>query len=268
MIRIVRKPTDTPGDDSTSMVIASLEERNADFEELDLSAVDPFSYDMSGDIIWVCGIRQDGVQFEVISALALTNRVVNDPSAIAACASKAQTTARMMRMNVPTPDTIFTASLDEAAAFLEKYGTAVYKPLYGYDGNGIFPFTDIGELEDGPYYIQQYIANDRDYRVFVIGGTAVGAIMRTSDSFAHNIHQGGCGIALETIPAKMAEIASAAARAMNIDYCGVDLLDHNGTNTVLEVNGTPNWHCMTAPIPELLADYLIRENENMKNQDK
>ena len=263
MIRIVRKPTDTPGDDSTGMVITALEERNADFEELDLNTVDPFSHEITGDIIWVCGIRQDLVQFEVISALALTNRVVNNPSAIAACASKAQTTARMMHKKVPTPDTIYTASLDDAATFLGKYGTAVYKPLYGYDGNGIFPFTDVSELGEGPYYLQQYIHNDRDYRVFVIDGTAVGAIMRTSDTFAHNIHQGGCGIALEIIPEEMANIASSAARAMEIDYCGVDLLDHNGSYTVLEVNGTPNWHCMTAPIPELLADYLIRENEKM-----
>ena len=34
--------------------------------------------------------------------------------------------------------------------------------------------------------------------------------------------------------------------------------------TVLEVNGTPNWHCMAAPIPELLARYLIQEERKMR----
>jgi ribosomal protein S6--L-glutamate ligase len=34
---------------------------------------------------------------------------------------------------------------------------------------------------------------------------------------------------------------------------------HEGSYTVLEVNGTPNWHCMKAPIPRLLAEYLAQQ---------
>jgi ribosomal protein S6--L-glutamate ligase len=56
----------------------------------------------------------------------------------------------------------------------------------------------------------------------------------------------------------MARLAVAAARAVGVDYAGVDLLPAPGGFVVLEVNGTPNWHCMAAPIPALLADYLVR----------
>jgi ribosomal protein S6--L-glutamate ligase len=60
----------------------------------------------------------------------------------------------------------------------------------------------------------------------------------------------------------MRAIAEASADAVGIDYCGVDLLRDREGYTVLEVNGTPNWHCMSAPIPNLLALYLIeRERE-------
>ncbi|WAI00897.1 ATP-grasp domain-containing protein [Methanogenium organophilum] len=260
MIHIVPKPTDTPDDNSTGMVIRALKERDCPYELLDLDAIDPFSPDISGETIWVCGIKQDGVQFEVISALSLANRMVNDPHAIAVCASKAQTTARLMAAGVPTPDTIFTGSLTEAKRFLARHQQAVYKPLYGYDGNGIFPFTDTSELPEGPYYLQEYVKNDRDYRVFVIGGVAVGAIVRISDTFAHNIHQGGTGMAIMDLPEEMKTVAGAAARAIGIDYCGVDLLERGSSYTVLEVNGTPNWHCMEAPIPDLLAEYLIKED--------
>ena len=261
MIHIVPKPTDTPDDNSTGMVIRALEERDYPYELLDLDKVDPFSPDISGETIWVCGIRQDGVQFEVISALSLANRMVNDPHAIAVCASKAQTTARLISAGVPTPDTIFTGSLAHAERFLARHKQAVYKPLYGYDGNGIFPFTDMSELpETGPYYLQEYVKNDRDYRVFVIGGVAVGAIVRVSDTFAHNIHQGGTGMAVLDLPDEMKRVAGAAAQAIGIDYCGVDLLEQGNSYTVLEVNGTPNWHCMEAPIPDLLAEYLTRED--------
>ena len=260
MIYIVPKPTDTPDDNSTGMVIRALKERDYPYALLDLDTIDPFSPDIAKETIWVCGIRQDGVQFEVISALALTNRVINNPQAIAVCASKAQTTARLLLAGVPTPETMFTGSLTKVKRFLARHNQAVYKPLYGYDGNGIFPFTDAGELPEGPYYIQELVKNDRDYRVFVIDGVAVGAIVRVSDTFAHNIHQGGTGTALTELPDAMKEIAGAAARAVGIDYCGVDLLEQGSGHTVLEVNGTPNWHCMEAPIPDLLAEYLIRED--------
>ena len=238
----------------------ALKQRDYPYAMLDLDTIDPFSPDITGETIWVCGIRQDGVQFEVISALALVNRMVNDPNAIAVCASKAQTTARLIRAGVPTPETIFTGSLTEAERFISRHEKAVYKPLYGYDGNGIFPFTNVSELPEGPYYLQEYVENDRDYRVFVINGVAVGAIVRVSDTFAHNIHQGGTGRALPDLPDAMKEVAGAAARAIGIDYCGVDLLKQGNSYTVLEVNGTPNWHCMEAPIPELLAEYLIQED--------
>lgn len=262
MIHIVPKPTDTPDDNSTGMVIRALVERDYPYELLDLDTVDPFSPDITGETIWVCGIRQDGVQFEVISALSLANRMVNDPHAIAVCASKAQTTARLMAAGVPTPDTVFTGSLAQAERFLARHKQAVYKPLYGYDGNGIFPFTSMSELPDtGPYYLQEYVENDRDYRVFVIGGVAVGAIVRVSDTFAHNIHQGGCGMAVLDLPDEMKRVAAAAAQAIGIDYCGVDLLEQGDSYTVLEVNGTPNWHCMEAPIPDLLAAYLMQEDQ-------
>jgi ribosomal protein S6--L-glutamate ligase len=67
-----------------------------------------------------------------------------------------------------------------------------------------------------------------------------------------------------TIDKDMRAIAEAAASAVGIDYCGVDLLHDGEGYTVLEVNGTPNWHCMAAPIPELLARYLIQEERKMR----
>ncbi|MDD4300530.1 MAG: ATP-grasp domain-containing protein [Methanomicrobium sp.] len=263
MIRIIKKPTDTPSDNSTGMVARELERMGAEFSYLDLYSTNPFSQDIEGDLIWVCGIRQDELSFEMISALSIKNRVVNSPDAIAACASKVQTTARLIKNKIRTPQTIFTGFRDDVEKFLEKHETVVYKPVYGFDGNGIYPFSDMSELkEDSPYYIQEFIKNDCDFRVFVIDGEAVGAIQRVSDSFAHNIHQGGCGRAVLEIPEEMAGIASGAAKAVGIDYCGVDLLPFYDSYTVLEVNGTPNWHCMHAPVPKLLAEYLIKTEKN------
>ena len=94
----------------------------------------------------------------------------------------------------------------------------------------------------------------------MIDGEAVGAIMRRSDSLTHNIHQGGCGTSV-AVDADMEDIAVKAAESVGVDYGGVDLLIHESSYTVLEVNGTPNWHCMDAPIPRLLAEYLVKERD-------
>lgn len=261
MIRIVRKPTDTPGDDSTSQVCAALDALGAAWTDLDLDAVDPFDCGLEGALIWACGLRQDGHQFEALQALALANRVVNAPDAIATCASKVATTALLLRAGLPSPATGFLRTRAQAAAFIAAHGgRAVFKPVYGYDGNGIRLIDGAGDLEEPPYYLQEFVPNDEDYRVFVIGNEAVGAIRRTSPHLTHNIHQGGRGEAVPVSP-EMARLAVAAAQAVGADYAGVDLLPVAEGFTVLEVNGTPNWHCMTAPIPALLADYLVRCEE-------
>lgn len=265
MIRIIQKPTDTPEDNSTGMVADELTRLGARWRYLDLEGMDPFAGDPAGDLVWVCGMRQDPASFELLNILALENRVVNSPDAIATCASKARTTGLLLKAGVPTPDTMFSSSLAAAESFIERHGTVVYKPLYGYDGNGIFPLTSTGELPDPPYYLQEYIENDRDFRIFVIDGEAVGAIERRSDGFAHNIHQGGSGRAVPISP-EMAAIAGDAARAIGIDYCGVDLLMHEGGYTVLEVNGTPNWHCMGVPIPRYLARYLVEAERDCRGR--
>lgn len=259
MITIIPKPTDIPSDNSTRQVMDELDKMGEKYRAVFLEAMDPFSSAPEGETIWACGIRQNGHNFETLSALSLNNRVINPPDGIVTCASKVMTSALLYQKGVPTPKTFFTESRHLAGEFIQSCEKAVYKPVYGFDGVGITLVESADQLGDPPYYLQEYIPNDRDFRVFVIDGKAVGAIMRRSDSLTHNIHQGGCGSAY-TIDPDMGSIAADAAACVGVDYGGVDLLMHEGSYTVLEVNGTPNWHCMEAPIPRLLASYLVEQS--------
>ena len=263
MIHVVPKPTDTPDDNSTAMVEREIRALGGACRFLNLDSIDPFETDLSNELIWACGLKQDEHQFEVLQALSISNTVVNSPLSIFTCASKVMTSALLVRHGIPTPRTLFTASRDTAEHFLDEQGRAVIKPVYGFDGNGIFLIDSADHLGTPPYYLQEYVPNDRDFRVFVINGEAVGAIMRVSDTLAHNIHQGGTGMPCE-ISSGMQEIAGSAARAVGVDYGGVDLLATGDGYCVLEVNGTPNWHCMAAPIPRLLAGYLIEKERSLR----
>ena len=263
MIHIVPKPTDTPDDNSTAMVVREIRNLGGSCRYLDLDATDPFATGLSGEIIWACGLKQDEHQFEVLNALSISNTVVNSPLSIFTCASKVMTSALLVRHGIATPRTLFTASRAVAVRFLEEQGRVVIKPVYGFDGNDIFLIDSADQLGRPPYYLQEYVPNDRDFRVFVIDGKAVGAIARVSDTLAHNIHQGGTGMPVEISP-EMQEIAGAAARAVGVDYGGVDLLRYGRDFCVLEVNGTPNWHCMAAPIPRQLAEYLLEKERFLR----
>ncbi len=255
MIYIVPKPTDSDGDNSTAAVINELEILGEKWELLSPDIINPFHNAPERALIWICGMKQDQHQFEVLNALSLNNRCCNTPEAIATCASKVLTSALLIRHLIPTPKTFFSNSKEAAIKFLNANSCVVEKPVYGYDGVGVGLVTKENELTGPPFYLQEYIKNERDYRIFVINGKAVGAIMRESPHLAHNIHQGGTGtpVPLNNI---MEEISVKAAEAVSADYCGVDLLEIPGGYTVLEVNGTPNWHCMSAPIPRLLARFL------------
>jgi tetrahydromethanopterin:alpha-L-glutamate ligase len=263
MITIVPKPTDSVGDNSTSMVTEELTKAGAAYKFINLDSIDPLSDPCSGELIWVCGLRQDDHQFEVINALSVDNQIINSPESIFTCASKVKTSALLRKKGIRTPETLFTASVEIAGRFIEKHSKVVFKPVYGYDGNGICLIRSAGDLGAGPYYLQEYVPNDRDYRIFVINGRSVGAIVRRSDSLAHNIHQGGIGVPCEVDP-EMDAMAGEAAMAVGVDYGGIDLLKDEDGYTVLEINGTPNWHCMSAPIPKLLAGYLITKHRQSR----
>jgi len=263
MIHIIKKPTDIPGDDSTSMVAKEIIRQGGTCSFLDLDGTDPFSTHLSGVLIWICGLTQDEHQFEVCHALSVSNRVINTPLAIFTCASKVLTSTLLSHRGIPTPRTFFTSSRQGASDIIDRLGKVVVKPVYGFDGNGIFLIQSPHQLGNPPYYLQEYVPNDRDFRVFVIDGEAVGAISRASGSLTHNIHQGGTGKPVE-IDSRMGELAGSAARAVGVDYGGVDLLPCGDDYCVLEVNGTPNWHCMGVNIPHLLAAYLLEQEKLLR----
>jgi glutathione synthase/RimK-type ligase-like ATP-grasp enzyme len=80
-----------------------------------------------------------------------------------------------------------------------------------------------------------------DHRVFVINRQVVAAMVRRGSQWVNNVAQGG--LCEHLAPDQdMAELALAAARAVDVDYCGVDIIrDRMGKLFVLEVNSIPAW---------------------------
>ena len=78
-----------------------------------------------------------------------------------------------------------------------------------------------------------------DIRALVVGSRVVASVKRQSldDDFRSNTHQGGVGRRVKLTPEEE-KTAIRAAKAMNLPFCGVDMMRSNDGPKVLEVNSS------------------------------
>ena len=190
----------------------------------------------------------------VLHALASLGVVVwNDARAIERCVDKSMTSFLLARAGLPTPPTWTMESAEAARALVEREaprGPLVLKPLFGAQGKGLRLIHGRDELPGpeevaGVYYLQRFQPNGtddfRDYRLFVLRGRVIAAMMRRASTWITNVKQGGQPFAVARDP-EMERLVIAAADAVGAAIAGVDVLvDANGAPTVLEVNSMPAW---------------------------
>lgn len=218
-------------------------------------------------------LQQVIVRLDVLHALkTLGVTVYNDGRAVERTVDKAMTSFLLHHHGVPTPATWVCESRAYAHGVIQHETMAgralVIKPLFGSQGQGVrklemgSPFPVPMEAHvDGLYYLQSYVDSGEgawhDHRVFVINGRAVGAMIRHGSSWVNNVAQGG---RCEFLPpsGEIAELALAAARAVDIDYCGVDIIrDRRGRLFVLEVNSIPAWKGLQGVVEMDIAQALV-----------
>lgn len=180
--------------------------------------------------------------------------VYNDARAIEKSVDKAMTSFLLARHGIATPPTWVTESTVQARKILlaetGRGHDLIVKPLFGSQGEGLVRLTAGDALPDGAsfnhvYYLQRYVGaaegDWHDWRVFVVGGRALAAMVRRGRSWISNFAQGAsCETSL--IEPEFARLAVAATTAVGADYAGVDIIrDRRGRAYVLEVNSIPAW---------------------------
>jgi tetrahydromethanopterin:alpha-L-glutamate ligase len=180
--------------------------------------------------------------------------VHNDARAIERCVDKSMTSFLLHKQGIPTPATWSIESTAEARRVVRAEARPerplVLKPLFGSQGRGLRLIDGLAALPPadevaGVYYLQQFIRGRapgwRDWRVFVIGGRAVAAMIRHGTHWRTNASQGA---RCEGVPVagELARLAVASAAAVGADYAGVDIVrDTDERCLVLEVNSMPAW---------------------------
>jgi RimK family alpha-L-glutamate ligase len=180
--------------------------------------------------------------------------VHNDARAIERCVDKSMTSFLLHKQGIPTPATWSIESMAAARRVVRAEARPerplVLKPLFGSQGRGLRLIGGLAALPPaeevaGVYYLQQFIRGRapgwRDWRVFVVGGRAIAAMIRHGTHWRTNASQGA---RCEGVPAagELASLATAAAATVGADYAGVDIMqDASDRHLVLEVNSMPAW---------------------------
>src|SRR5262249_30423866 len=174
--------------------------------------------------------------------------VYNSARAIERTVDKSMTSMLLRKAAIATPATWVSEQAAQARAVLMRETARghrlVMKPLFGSQGKGLRLLAAGDELPgrdeyDGVYYLQRFVESDGDYRVFVIDGEAVAAMIRRGAGWVHNAALGArCEPAV--LDADLAHIAQRAVQVIGMDYAGVDVMrDRDGNACVIEVNGIP-----------------------------
>jgi tetrahydromethanopterin:alpha-L-glutamate ligase len=199
--------------------------------------------------------------------------VYNDARAIERSVDKSMTSLLLHAAGIATPPTWAFESAAQAQRLVMRESAAgralVLKPLFGSQGKGLqrVGFVDgvhvplpslkaFGELA----YLQRFVPPvsepGHDWRVLVVGGRAVTAMRRVSRHWVHNVAQGArCEPA--TLEPDLAALAERAARALDMDYAGVDLIPSPEGPQVLEVNGVAAWRGLQKVTPFNIAQALV-----------
>lgn len=194
--------------------------------------------------------------------------VVNSINAVLTAIDKFETSCRLQQANIPTPAVEVVQDAPMARQVLARWGRVVAKPIFGSLGLGVELLEDTvqgramlpGFVEHyGAVYLQEYVPNPgRDIRAFVVGHRVAASMYRVAvpGDWRTNVYRGAKPESC-TLDAATEAIAVAAARAIGLDYTGIDILEGPTGPMVIEVNGNPLWQGLLEATGRNMADDIV-----------
>jgi len=211
------------------------------------------------------------LQFEMAGIYTL-----NDSQSISRSRDKLRSLQLLSRAGVGLPTTSFAHSTQDINGLLDVVGgpPVVVKVLEGTQGLGVVLAETKKAAEsvisafrqlDANILVQEYIKEARgaDIRAFVVGGKVVAAMKRQGapGEFRSNLHRGGHAEPVKLSPAERAT-AVRAAKTMELNVAGVDLVRSDSGPMVLEVNSSPGLEGIENASGVDIADAIVEYIED------
>lgn len=204
-------------------------------------------------------------------------KCVNSFNVASICGDKLLTSVALNDNNIPQPEIKIAFTEKSALEAIEEMGyPVVLKPAVGSWGRLLSKINDrdaaesilehkavLGTYHHSIFYIQKYInkTKGRDIRSFVVGDTCIAAIYRGSEHWITNTAKGAVASKCE-VTKEIANISTAAAKAVGGGIVAIDLFEYGDTFLVNEVNYTMEFkNSITTTgvnIPKLIVEYVLK----------
>lgn len=173
--------------------------------------------------------------------------IFSDPSKIIRVLDRLSCTVSLQLAGIPMPPTTITESVEQAAAAVEEYGEAVFKPLYTSKARGMTiirknasMLDEITEYsrENPIMYIQKVVPlDDKDLGIAFMGGEYLTTYARckTSDTWNTTTASGGKYAAYDPSP-EIIDLAHKAQALFGLDNTTVDVALTDDGPYVFEVS--------------------------------
>jgi len=209
-------------------------------------------------------------QFEVMGLQPLNNSI-----AIKRARDKLRSLQLLARKGIGMPATGFARNPDDIEDVLSMVGgtPVVIKLLEGTQGIGVVLAETKKAAESViqafmglsvNIMVQEFIkeAGGADIRCFIIGDKVVAAMQRQGPEgeFRSNLHRGGSAKPIKISPAERTA-AIAAAKAMGLEVCGVDMLRSKRGPLIMEVNSSPGLKGIESATGKDIAGMIIAHLE-------
>lgn len=213
---------------------------------------------------------------------------VSSSIAISRSRDKLRSMQLLAAAGVGIPKTVVSRNSTDIDDLLEKLGgtPVIIKLAQGTHGNGVVLAESKKAAksvlqalyltnEDGTNILLQEFVKESagvDIRAFVAGGRVVASMKRQSldDDFRSNLHKGGEGVSVK-LTEEERKMAVKAAKVMNLNVAGVDLMRSARGPLILEVNASPGFgieKITGRDVATPIVEYIERNAKRNHKKDK
>ena len=195
--------------------------------------------------------------------------VINTAENIEKTVDKSLTSIILKNNNILTPKTWIIRGKNKAIKLTQellKNYILIYKPLFGSQGDNIRKISKVSDIKNinnssNIYYLQEFISikPNHDYRVLIIKNKNKQfsySMARYGNSFVNNFSKGGKCVPIP-FDKEIINTAFKSAEALDMPFCGVDLIKKDNLVYVIEVNSIPAWKGIQSTTNDTVSDKIV-----------
>lgn len=233
--------------------------------------------DLDGLIIKKIGARYSPDLLDRLELLRFVHGqglpIFSSPLSIMRVLDRLSCTVTLRLGNIPMPPTTITESVDEAVAAVERYGAAVFKPLYTSKARGMTVISHGPDAREAILdfkaeypimYLQQKIdLPGKDLGIVFLGGKYLTTYARCGTGAWNTTTESGGKYAPATPTPESIRVAEAAQALFNLDFTCVDVVETESGPVVFEVSAFGGFRgildACNLDAAALYADYVMEK---------